>query len=108
MGNSKELSEDGRTIVEFHKLESSLGAIYYQLQIWLTSDQIVFKYKLFRIVTTLIEPSPSDDLEEQARKHRGSKCHDLKAAGTLASPSTVKRVLRQTRQRFSHLATLMR
>lgn len=65
MGNSKELSEDGRTIVEFHKLESSLGAIYYQ--------QIVFKYKLFRIVTTLIEPSPSDDLEEQARKHRGSK-----------------------------------
>lgn len=33
MGNSKELSEDGRTIVEFHKLESSLGAIYYQLQI---------------------------------------------------------------------------
>lgn len=38
MGNSKELSEDGRTIVEFHKLESSLGAIYYQLQIWLTSD----------------------------------------------------------------------
>lgn len=57
----------------FGKLESSLGAIYYQLQIWLTSDQIVFKYKLFRIVTTLIEPSPSDDLEEQARKHRGSK-----------------------------------
>lgn len=75
MGNSKELSEDVRTIVEFHKLESSLGAIYYQLQIWLTSDQIVFKYKLFRIVTTLTrrpEPSPSDDLEEQARKHRGS------------------------------------
>lgn len=75
MGNSKELSEDVRTIVEFHKLESSLGAIYYQLQIWLTSDQTVFKYKLFRIVTTLTrrpEPSPSDDLEEQARKRRGS------------------------------------
>lgn len=31
MGKSKELIENVRNIAEFHKLESSLGAIYYQL-----------------------------------------------------------------------------
>ncbi|KAJ8005904.1 hypothetical protein DPEC_G00122740 [Dallia pectoralis] len=107
MGKSKEISLDLRKkMVDLHKSGMSLGAISEQLQIPRSSVQtVVHKYKLLGGVATLprsgrrpkLSPSAEMKLVRMVRNNPGTTktqaCHELEAAGTPVSLSTVKRVL---------------